>query len=230
MAVAGFSTTVKVGGTATALSNEACTKVTANTVYQITDATKRALDPDTTVVVEVDADGAGAGAFAVAGASYYSLDYCSGTITFGSDQGADAVVRVASGKYIPLLSVAEAHAADVTYGYESVATPRFGDTGKRSMTGRAELSGSLEHWHSLSEDLDSGGGTRTFGGSLAAPVFVEIHFGGTGDKMRGWVQLKSNKVNCKLTEAVGHSVNFEGVVRTCADRPATEQALFGWSS
>jgi hypothetical protein len=82
------STTVKIGGTPTSFSNEACTKVTANTVYQITDATKRVLDPNTALTVEVDADGGWRRGVRDRSASTYTVDYMFGKVTFTADQGA----------------------------------------------------------------------------------------------------------------------------------------------
>lgn len=106
MAIHGRKALVKVSGAGVAFLDEATTKVTANTVYQITDAAKRVWDRSATITVEVDADGAGAGGFVVAAASTYTVNRLTGTITFNADQGVDAIVRV-DGTYLPLSTAAE---------------------------------------------------------------------------------------------------------------------------
>jgi hypothetical protein len=192
---AGYKTTVYKGGEAVATTNEPTTKVTANTVYQITDATKRVLDPTVTVTVEVDADGAGAGGY-VAGTGY-TVDYYTGTITFAADQGASALVRV-SASYIPLLSVASARAAGIKRARTILDCTKFNSTGFRSYKyGRLEASGDLELVEDGFTDHDSGAGTQRFIDDIedAVLVLLEIDMGGQGVKARCWATLETLDTN-----------------------------------
>src|SRR5688500_17472698 len=107
MTVAAYPTTIKAGGAAVAFTEEATTEVTANTVFQITDTSKRIIDPATTLLVEYDEDGGGAGAYEEASHDEYSVDYLFGTVTFHSALGASATVRV-TGAYIPTTAIAQA--------------------------------------------------------------------------------------------------------------------------
>ena len=66
-ATAGYNASIAVGGTATSFSEEATAKVTADTVYRITDTSKRLLDPRETVTVEVDPERAAQAREALAG-------------------------------------------------------------------------------------------------------------------------------------------------------------------
>jgi hypothetical protein len=219
------NTTVKLGGTPTAFTNEAATRVTANTVYQLTDATKRALDPATAVVVEVDA--AGGGSWVEAVGTTYALDYCNGKVTFADDQGGSALVRFASGKFIPLLAVAEAHSAEISGGPEAVEAGRFGDEAKRMIVGGSSLSVSLEVRDDGQTDLDSGAGTTSLFSLIGQLVFIEMTIGTS--VLRAWGALKASKVGSKRGEAVNSAVEFEGSVQTCTGRPTTDQAMWSWT-
>jgi hypothetical protein len=187
---AGWPTIVKRGGAAVTLTNEATTKLMPNTVYQITDATKRLLDPMTAVVVQVDADGAGAGGYVTADPSTYVLDYYTSKITFLADQGSSALVRV-SGKYIPALSVGAARAVSVKRARTTLDSSKFGLGFKSFIYGRMEAGGDLELVADGSEDIDSGGGTAIFLEDVedAAFVLFEIDMGAQGQKTRCWVAV-----------------------------------------
>jgi hypothetical protein len=152
MARASYLNVIKTAGTSTALANEAMSKVTANTVYQITDATKRVLDRSVVPVVEVDADGAGAGDWAVADAATYTVDYLFGKVTFLADQGADALVRLASGSYLPMVERTGFNSYQLTLGgdVQDKSTFENNDGEKRRGYGlhdvTAQLSGFQDPW------------------------------------------------------------------------------------
>jgi hypothetical protein len=152
MAQASYLNVIKTAGTSTALTNEPTTKLTANTVYQITDAAKRVLDRAVAPVIEVDADGVGAGGYAVAAAGTYTIDYLFGKITFAADQGVDAVVRLASGSYLPMVERTGFNSYRLTLGGEVLDGSTFenNDGEKRRQYGlhdvTAELSGFQNPW------------------------------------------------------------------------------------
>lgn len=190
MPIAGFSTTVKAGGPSSALSNAPTTRLAANTVYQVTDAAKRVLDPSVVVTVEVDADGAGAGGYVVAAPSSYRVDYLFGRITFDSDQGASALVRV-SGAYLSPVDVAEAKEASVSLVRTLAESNIFHPDGyKRKTATLKDASGTIGSFAPLQRDQDEDGTTN-----LAAlfasgtPFLLEVRFGGTGDYFRAWVLI-----------------------------------------
>ena len=204
--------TIKIQGTAVAMTGQATTLL-AGTSYRITDAAKRALDPATSISV-LD----GGSAIAVDG---YRVDYAHGIVTL--DCAPSGAVTV-TGAYLPLLSIAEANAVDVEYGYESVDASRLGDATDRTLPSRAKCSLTLKDWHAEEEDLDGGAGTRTLGGSLGSAVFLELYDGAR--QLRGWFVLESRGKSISLTEAIGRTTQARGVVQTCVGR--SEQALFSW--
>ena len=212
MALLGSQASIKVAGTAVAITGEALGQV-AGTEYQVTNTAKRALDPATAIKVYD-------GGVEILATSYV-VDYAHGVVTLGT---APSGAVTMDGAYLPLLSVAEARAADVDLGCETADVSRFGDAADRLFPTRAKCSLSLEHLHGTAEDLDSGAGEWTFRGKLGQAVFVEVNEG--SEKLRGWFLLTSQKASIKLADAIGKSVSATGVVQTCAGR--SEQALFSW--
>jgi hypothetical protein len=204
--------TIKIQGTAVAMTGEACT-YDGNESYQITNAAKRALDP--AAAIKAYDDGV---EVAAAG---YSVDYAHGILHFDPTPSGPVTVDAS---YLPLLSIAEASAIDVEYGYESVDASRLGDATDRTLPSRAKCSLTLKDWHAEEEDLDGGANTRTLGGSVGTTVFLEVWDGVR--KLRGWFFLESRGKSISLTEAIGRTTQARGVVQTCNGR--SEQALFSW--
>lgn len=228
MSVAAHSSrTLKIDGTSTSFTNEATTKVTANTVYRITDATKRVIDPDVAVVVEVDADGAGAGAYAVAGATTYTINFLAGEITFASDQGSSALVRV-SGSYLPMLTVAECRELSYSVKRASLDKTNYGSGGYTEKTvGLADVTGSFATFKLPEYDHDPGGSThklvtRFFAGTR---VMIEDRFDAT-HCFRAWVYMEGIGVSGDKAALLESGVEFTGAARTGTGR--TDDAAFGW--
>ena len=212
MTVAAHASTLKVGGTSTAFTNEATTKVTANTVYQITDATKRIVNPSVSVTVEVDADGGGGGGYVAADSSTYTFDYLFGKVTFLSDQGADALVRV-SGSYLPTLAVAEVRewSLQASRNLPDATTLDSGGVRTRVATLK-DLSGSFTILKTLFYDLDTGGGTQQFSGLFDAGTafLLEIRPDPSGQIFRAWVILENAEFSGSLDDLVNTSVAYQG--------------------
>jgi len=209
MATSSNSTTVKVGGTPTTLTQEPTTKLTANTVYQITDATKRILDPDTALTVEVDPDGAGASPYATANPSTYTVDYMFGIITFTSDQGSSALVRV-SGKYIPTLSILSGTEFEVDDMADLTEVTVFGDTSRRRMATLQDANGSFQTLELLTTDLDPGAGTTKLRTAMRAgtKVLLEYRPGGSTQYWRAWVYLSDGNEKAPLDARIEGTIKF----------------------
>jgi hypothetical protein len=206
MPIAGFSTSVKVSGTPTTLTTAVTTDL-GDDVYQITDATKRVLDPDTAVVVfddgvEVDA------------ADVLSIDFLFGRVELsGPPVGAVTV----SGAYLPMLQVAEGY--EVSYSDSAdvldatVFVPGASAAPRRKMLGLDSLTGSIGVLEPLITDLDAGGGTVTLKDLLrdGTDVLVEITVAAT-EVLRGWCVLSNGSVDAAVDGRVEAGVDFEGSV------------------
>jgi hypothetical protein len=222
---------IKQGGTSTAFTNEACTKVTANTVYQITDTTKRVLDPTVALTVQVDPDGGGASPYATVGATTYTVDYLFGTITFASDQGASATVRVSAGNYIPTVTVAKVK--EISYN----ATRDQGDSTSMDSAGYhgrtptlLDLSGSLTSFESMSFDHDPGGGVQTFISKLTGGTawLLEDRSDPSGSYFRAWVLISSLENSGAVNDLLELVVSFVGTSISGSGR--VDVAAFGWGT
>jgi len=181
---AGYNTTLKAGGEPTTLTNAACTKITANTVYRITAASQRVLDPDTAVVVE--SDPLANGTWGVISAT---VDYFTGTVTV-ADQGASALVRV-SGKYIPLYTIAFARSADFSLSVDELDVTSFGDAWLKLLMGMTRGELEFEVVSDATDDIDGSGGTLQAILDSRETAFIEYQPGGQGTFLRFWAFLKS---------------------------------------
>jgi hypothetical protein len=222
--------TIKVGGTSTAFSAEPTTKVTANTVYQITDATKRVLDPSIAVLVEVDADGAGAGGYATASASSYTIDYLFGTITFLADQGASALVRV-SGNYLPMVALAKVTDSKVSVARDAPdATTMDSGSYRNKAPTLIDVQGSITSLELANYDHDPGAGSIKLRDLLVNGTPFIYEESGGGQYFRAWVCATSvEHGNTAVGELTNTTINFYG----CAQRGTTSgttTAGCGWGT
>jgi len=217
---AGRLSTLKIPGTSTALVNEPCTDLGAHTVYRITDATKRVLNPAVTAVVDVGG--------VVAAPSTFTLDLLDGRITFLVAQSPVSAVRVVSGAFLPMLTVLTAKNCDIDIGYEAGDATVYGDTAKRQVPLIKKLSGSYEVVEDLLTDHDSGAGSVTLSGLLEtdAETLVEFWPGGVGNKLRAWVHI-SGKQKTEETGLVGATISFEASTQY---DPIGRRTVFSWCS
>lgn len=207
-ATAAYSTTLKVTGTSTAFSNEACTDLGDDTNFQITDATKRVWDPDVALVVEVD-DGGG---YDVIPATDYTVDPLFGIVTFNTPLGAGDVVRV-DGSYLPLLTVGDARAVSISCDRDMLDSTVFhaSDVARKKTPGLAQATGTLSGLWLGTEDLDSGGGTRTLFDVLTGGtrVVLDVVPGGTSSNFRAFIHLPGLTESAAVDGLVEGEVSWE---------------------
>lgn len=94
---AGYVATLKMTGTSTSMTSEACALVSGKT-YQITNTAKRVIDPAVAVVVR---DGV-----TDVTANVISIDYLFGKVTFSAGYTVVGAITIFSGNYLPLATVA----------------------------------------------------------------------------------------------------------------------------
>jgi hypothetical protein len=222
--------TIKVGGTSTAFTNEPTTKVTANTVYQITDTTKRVLDPSVALTVQVDADGAGAGGYVTAASTTYTIDYLYGTVTFLSDQGSSATVRI-SGSYLPMLSIAKVTDSKVSISRDAPdATTQDSGSYKERAATLIDVQGSITSLEMETYDHDPGAGALKFLSLLQNGTPFLYEESGGGQYFRAWVCATGlEHGNTGVDELTNLTISFYG----CAQRGVTSgttTAGCGWGT
>lgn len=207
--IAGNKTTLKVNGTATALTDEPTTEV-SGTVFQITDASKRVLVPDSTFEVEVDA--------VAADSSTYTIDYLFGKITFDSTQTGSTVTISSSGSgdhgYYPMAAWANGYSVTLTLARIELEKTVFGDDAVGRTPGTQDCNGSVEVYdHGLTdftgtttnvEDILSGG----------QAILLEIDLDGTGTYLlRAWVRIQADEVSVDVDALVEETVNLVSAKR-----------------
>ena len=195
MATAGYSASVLVSGTSTAMTDEATTQVGATKGYYITSLTKRILDPAVAVVVEDDAT--------TVAASNYTVDHLGGRVTFAAS-------------YLPTLEVGTARSYSLGLMRSMLDKTVFGDTATDRRAGLADCSGTLERLDVGTADLDGGAGTVTLAGILAAGDYTLVKIvpdtGDTDSFFACWARLESDALSADVADLVTASVSFQGVV------------------
>lgn len=209
-AVAGYPSTISVGGTSTAMTGEATSLFSgsgANTVRQITNSAKRCLDPAVAVVVK---DGAGT----VASTSY-RLDYLYGKIRFLSYTPSGAITVDAN--YIPLLPVLGCRAMNINAGRQLLDATVFSNgstpAGETFILGKKQADGEVDYLENIALDHDSGGGTVSFWGMLVAgaAVVLDAQIGDTtaARGFRSWVQVHGLPIQFDHNSLVGKKVKWK---------------------
>lgn len=212
MASAGYAAAVKVSGTSTSFTGEATTGL-GDDVYQITDETKRVLDPTVAVVVKDDG--------VAIPAADVTVDHLFGRVTLANPPS--GVVTV-DGSYLPMLTVATAREASVSCSREIHDNTRFGAPGaaRTKQYGLKDFSGSIGVLEDTLTDHDSGAGTLTLEGVLTsgAAKLIEFRPAATGAFFRGWAVFESEDVALAVDDLVNATINFTGA--------AQSGVAFGW--
>lgn len=147
-ATAGWKARVRVPGVGVALTNEATTANGGRTQYQITNTAKRVLDPQATIVVQTSPDGTTWSA-----ATGFTLNRLTGTVVFQTAQAAGTQIRIQSGTYLPLSTVAGAHGYTWTITAEQLDASDFDGLASTNgfpsskLTGQLDASGTLTRWY-----------------------------------------------------------------------------------
>jgi hypothetical protein len=199
-AIAGRKGLIKVSGAGVVFAAEATTKVTANTVYQITNAVKRVWDRAAAITVKKDG--------VAQAAALYTLNRLTGTVTFLADIGGAPVITL-DGTYLPLANAAEAKSFSYklmrdlldSTSYDSQNT----DQGfKRKDAGLYDATGSLGQWVSVDRYFE----TALIQGD---PVVVELWAdrAATFD-IRFWANLNQQQIESVCDGLVSQTVDWVG--------------------
>jgi len=203
MAIGAATSTVKSSGTAVAMTNEACSVVTAGSVYQITSATRRVVDPFQAVTVRDNGT--------LIAANLYRLDYTQGRVTF-SGYTATGPVTI-TGAYLPLQAILEVKSYTISAKTNSLDSSTFDGVGwAQRISGLNSVTGSISFLSLLTADLDSAAvGTQSLSEYLAngTPKLVEIRFGSSTSYFRGWVLLSDIEEKADVNGVVEGTANFE---------------------
>lgn len=194
-----------LGGTPTTLTNAATTG-TGLGPYQINDATKRVLDPDTAVTIKD-------GGVTVPSGNIAAVDFLFGTVTFASGHAPGGAVTI-TGKYIPLVQLLYSASVDVKIGRQKYDATRLSDDFVRSVAGKVEVEAVLKTNEPFITDIGDG---RTLAEMLNArtPVLVDVGFDADDTHaLRFWSVLAGDaSLDLKPEDIQRGSLTFAGYPR-----------------
>jgi hypothetical protein len=184
MAVASWGSTLKVSGTAVAMTTEACTNLGGN-VFQVTNTVKRIVDPFTTIVVR--------DAGVVVGVGFYLVDLCFGRVVFSGYTPSGAVTF--TGAYLPVEAVAEVRSFDIGLKADLADNTTFDSAGFHSkLACLRDFTVGFEYLSAPSTDRDSVlAGVQTLQGwrESGTPKLIEIKLGSVF--FRGWGTFETSE-------------------------------------
>ncbi len=200
MALPGHAVTIKAGITATAMVDEACTEVTGF-LFQVTDAARRILDPRVAIVVE-------SGGVPV-DPSLYEVDELFGEITFTTNRTGETITL--TGSFLPVFSIAEARSIDPTFTREQEDKTIIGDDARSMLALLETVTGTIESLDIGNTDIDTGGGTLTFGEVVrnGTPLILEYSPDGGTNGYRAWVKLESLNPTAAFDAIVTNSYSLQ---------------------
>lgn len=220
-----YTSVVKLSGTTTAFTNEATTAVSAGTVYQITNTSKRIVDPDVAITVK---DGG-----VTVAATLYTFDYLFGIVTFSGYSAAGAVT--VDGSYLPTHTVTDARMSSVSMQVGLVDSTSYDSASASSGSKRftptlKTASGEVEILDILQTDLDAGAGSVVIE-TLAdgrTPVLLEQALGSSGKYFRAWVLFEGLDRALSVEDLANKKVKWRATAKVGSGQ--TEGASFGIGS
>jgi hypothetical protein len=201
MAFAGHRTTVKVHGTAVAMTDEACTE-NSGTEFQISNAAKQVLNPAASVVVE-------SGGTPLVYGTDYTLDYLFGRVLMLADRTGETIT--VTGQYLPLIDVAEARECEFKRSKSLPESTVFGDAARKRTPALEDLSGSLNTLASLDQEYESG---NSLYDALQDGTAKLLEYGSDdfpdGPMLRAWVLFESGNEASKYDGLRESGLSFQG--------------------
>ena len=206
-ALPGYNVTLKISGTSTAATGEACSGAT--TTWQITSAAKRILDPTVTPTWYDNG-------IAILAADIVSVNYLTGTVVFTGSKTGPITVDMS---YLPMLTYTGARAANLTFSADDLDTSVFGSQWRDHIQGLKTASGKIENLELMTTDLDPGAGTRKLSSIFTGgtQVVLELSPDGGTTFFRFWAVLFTTEDTSAVDTLVVTSADFTSVTVTAAD-------------
>ena len=206
MALAGYSTTLKVSGVAVPVTGEACGLISGtnpNRLYQVTNTARRIWDPTAAITVKD-------GGVAVSSA-LYTFDYLFGFIQFAGYTVTGSIT--VDGSYLPVASITEVSSFKFSGNANLADVTSFDSAGYRAkLATLKDGSGDFMAYSSPLSDIDPvTGGVQTLYTVLTGgtPKLLEANFGGGAQILRAWVLLKELSIDAAVDGVVESRWSFE---------------------
>jgi hypothetical protein len=203
MSYAGYSSTLKVSGTAVPVTGEACSVVTAGSVYQVTATGRRIVEPTATLTVKDNGT--------TIASTLWTFNYLSGIVTFVGYTATGPVTMDLS--YLPVTVVAEVKSSTLDAKAEMLdSTTQDSGGWTQRVRGIASASGSFEFLSLSTADLDTvmvGEQSLNTIHAGGTPKLLELTWGAGALKWRGWVLLSGISTKSESNGLVSGTCNFE---------------------
>lgn len=196
---AGYMTTIKKVGSSTVLTDEPMSLVSGKT-YQVTDATKRALNRAVATTIEDDGT-------PVSASNIESIDWLFGKVTFVSGYTIVGAITIASGAYFPLATVGCANSFTLTQ--QANANDNTCMETARSNNGYRTFEGGLK-----TVSLELQGIFKTANGFRAllqarSELIIEVDLAGDGKTMaRGFFRPSTTGQSGNVGELETETITF----------------------
>lgn len=188
---------IKASGTATTMTDEPMTNVaSANTNYQITEASKRIIAPYGAVVVEVNT--------VAASSALYTVNRLTGTVTFLTPLTGSETVTITA-DYLPMSTIADASEWSLDISNNSEDASVLGDTWMKRDNTLGDVSGSLSRFH-----VDN-----TFITKLTAQAVIVLEFyvqSSSIPEARAWALLTGVNTDPQATSLITEGMDFVGTI------------------
>jgi hypothetical protein len=196
----------KQSGSATTMTDEACTDSGDHKSYYVTDTNKMYIDPDTTVVVEKQTDGEGE--FATVSSDDYTIQYLGGYVVFDEANGATDVIQV-TGKYLPTTQLAGAFNWSLEINWELKDWTNFSHSGHKNYLAICQdWSGTCEmYWIETDDEI-----TNELSGDLGDRLVCAFYTSDGDDNFRylGFGRISGINPNMDTNELVKQSISITG--------------------
>lgn len=210
MANVGYSTTVKVSGTAVPVTGEACafsSGAGASQVFQVTNSARRIWDPTVAVIVKD-------GVTVLTPGTQYTFDYLFGKIQFVAYTPVGAIA--VDGSYLPTNAIAEARKLSFVQSRDLFDRTTFDSAGVRQRVALLQtVKGNLRGLALITDDLDAGvGGIQSLESFFTAggAKLLEFRLGGVGNFFRAWVLFSGLMEDVPFDQVLEAGIDFEGTV------------------
>ena len=189
----GYAAEVLVSGTSAVLTGQAMTEVVAHTVYQITDATKRVLDPQYAVTTS--------------GTGPFTVNRLTGTLTFTNAQTPPVTV---TGEYLPMAQVLYAHDYSISIKPKTNPTTPFFSQYQALMHGIVDASGTLSSYLDPAE-IVALSLPNYFRTNILADATIAIKFYmNTGFNLVAWAELDGDAFTQAIDGVVDEAITWSG--------------------
>lgn len=200
------NSTIKISGTSTSMTSEACTLSGSGTTqrFTITNTAKRVIDP--AVSITVDDSGLG-----TVSPSLYTINYAMGYGTFsGYEPNGDITITA---NYLPMKTVAQCRSASYDVNMQELDASVFDSskTSQQLVMGMASASGSLEIIDAFITDYDGDtGGVQSLLSDFQnrTPKLLEIGIG--GDTARFFVVFTGLSDSVSVKDLFARKLTWKG--------------------